>query len=129
MLYERTPTGSTGTAYRVRNAGNATAVGVVVSFHLENLQLSSGIGDPPDKKTVRCANQELTCQEFTYSLGDIPPGETSSDFILNVTNHEDLDEAGLVETINATASSVTPEPEAALASNIIRLYKFGVICT
>ena len=124
MLYERTPEGLPGTAYRVRNAGNATAVGVIVSFHLENLQLSSGIDDPPDKKTVHCANQELTCQEFTYSLGDIPPGETSSGLKFVVVLHEDR-EAGTVGTINATASSVTPEPKATLASNIIRHFMFG----
>ena len=133
MLHETAPDDAPrSVAYRVQNAGTATAVGVVVSFRLENLEIqkSANFSPPPDTTTVACADGELTCQEFSWRVGSLLPGETSNPFTITTWPHSGLDTTatdwkGRVGTIKATASSNPPELGILMANNVIQIYSFA----
>ena len=98
MLYETGPVGDpSDIAYSVQNAGTATAAGVTVSFHLEDLEIehTSVSPNPPDKKNVTCADGELTCQEFSWKFGSLLPGETSKPFTFETERHSAFDALAL----------------------------------
>ena len=135
MLYETAPVGDpSAIAYSVQNAGTATAVGVIVSFDLDDLEIrkDSDFSPPPDTTTVPCDDQEqeLTCQEFSWKFGSLLPGETSKPFTFPTWTHSGINDMasdwkGRVGTIKATASSNSPEPDMLMANNVIKVYSFG----
>ncbi len=113
--------------YRVRNVGTATADGVAVSFLLEDLQFSSADGfAPQDRRTVDGTNET-----FTWEVGTIPPGGTrAADF--STALHSGISTVFLpggeyrIGVINATASSLQPEPRTLLANNTIKVYSHAI---
>ena len=123
MLYEQGPKGEEGrVAYTVRNNGTATATGVTVSFLLERLEVpSSRLGDITGAETVNA-----TSQKFTWEIGTISPGGTSSNLIFRTdlhTGHNGLPPAGSrFGSIRARAFSISPEPVELQANNVIEIY-------
>ena len=134
MLHETAPVSATNSIeYSVRNAGRATAVGVIVSFHLEGLEIRKGtnFSPPPGTRTVACADGELACQEFSWNFGSLTPGETSKPLSFPTWPHSAYDTTqtnwkGRVGSINATASSDSHEPDILLVNNAIKVYSFAL---
>ena len=124
MLHEVDPDGTNNqvVGYSVRNIGTATATGVTVSFLLEDLDISTSAGspDPPDKMIVDSTNQK-----FTWKFGNLSPGETSLPLSFSTGLHSGHTSAGRVGVINATASSVSPEPDTLLGNNVAKVYSYA----
>ena len=118
--------------YRVRNVGTATAHGVTVSFLLEDLETYHNSNNP-DLVTsnitgVRTDN-DTKQHSFTWEVGTLQPGKTSKNLEFGTHINPNLQsELGQndynIGVINATASSITPEPDTLLVNNIIKLYSY-----
>ncbi len=125
MRYELAPVDNKSkVAYTVENIGTATASGVTVSFRLEDLKAIGLLNTPhlSDKKIVDSApDQGFT--EFTWEVGTIPPGGTAQSLIFS-TSLLSSQTTHLVGVINATASSLQPEPDVLLANNVIKVYSY-----
>ena len=124
MSYEQGPSARyhSHVAYRVKNTGTASAIGVTVSFLLKDLEAVdddlSGLGIT-DKRTENSTNQS-----FTWEVGTVPPGETRQT-LFRTRLHSGHSSPGPVGVITATASSITPEPGMLLANNTIKAYSFA----
>ena len=132
MLYELAPEGQEEEVrYTVRNYGTATAVGVTVSFLLEDLEAR----DFEDSDTAPAAITDIrtedgTNQRITWEVGDIPPGTSDSMSFDTKIHPGRLSEIvsgwrGRIGVINATASSLSPEPGMLLANNNVKVYAFA----
>ena len=111
-------------AYSVKNNGTTIATGVTVSFLLEDLEaddndLGSSIRD---KRTENNTNQR-----FTWEAGTIPPGgSTLVEFSTMLHSGVSLTSGEYrIGVINATASSIEPEPDILLGNNSIKVYSFA----
>ena len=105
-------------AYSVRNLGTATATGVTVSFLLEDLQTNT-ILPITGKETV-----DNTNQRFTWEVGTVLPGETSSDLKFSTVNHSGHTTANRIGSTTATVSSDQQEPGLFLANNVAKVYSY-----
>ena len=127
MLYEQLRTGPV--RYTVKNNGTATAIGVTVSFLLEDLET-----DEEDLREHHIITDYGTVgntkQRFTWVVGDIPPGGASGALSfstkLHPGRHSEVQPGyrGRIGVINATASSLSPEPEMLLSNNSVKVYSF-----
>ncbi len=122
--------------YSVQNNGTATAIGVSVSFMLEDLQVSESANpshDPTfqfaattitpiitDKETV-----DTTNQRFTWVIGNMPPGSASEKLVFSTSLHSGHTSAGRIGSIRAEASSFSPEPDALLDNNVKKFYSYA----
>ncbi len=128
MLYEHGPSSNRrDVVYRVQNNGTATATGVTVSFLLEGLEASAAdLGSSiTGIETVNNINQRLT-----WEIGTIPPGGiTINPVVFSTTLHSNTPTLSVGEyrvgVINATASSIEPEPDLLMGNNVIKLYSFA----
>ena len=126
MLYEQGPRGDEREiAYRVRNNGTATAVGVTVSFLLEDLagtgQKFRDLRDFGSITGVETVN--ATDQRFAWVVGNLPPGGiTQNDLTFGTDRHPSHTAPPLMGVINARASSISPEPFQLQANNVIKVY-------
>ena len=120
--------------YTVRNNGTATAVGVTVSFLLEDLEVGDfADSDTPPAGIADIRTEDGTNQRLTWEVGDIPPGGTSGSITFQTKLHSgrlseivnSLTWPGRIGVINATASSLSPEPGMLLANNSIKVYAFA----
>ena len=114
--------------YSVQNNGTATAIGVSVSFLLEDLQAGASLTFaestiPPiitGKETVN-----TTDQRFTWEVGNIPPGSASQTLVFLTVLHSGHTSTGRIGSIRAEASSFSPEPDALLDNNVKKLYSYA----
>ena len=120
MSYEQENNGDV--TYRVRNTGTATAIGVTVSFLLEDLEARdiSGI----------ITEQSGATQRFTWGVGNVPSGETRElTFYTRLrTGYFQFiptDWPGLIGIIRGEATSLSPEPDILLANNVITVYSLA----
>lgn len=118
--------------YTVRNNGTATAVGVTVSFLLEDLEVDDfEDSDTPPASITNIRTEDGTNQRLTWEIGDIPPGGTSNSTTFGTRIHPGRSSEivpgwrGRIGVINATASSLSPEPGMLLANNNIKVYAFA----
>ena len=126
MLYEQGPRGDEREiAYRVRNNGTATAVGVTVSFLLEDLEGRGTnfreIRDGASITGVETVNG--TDQRFAWVVGNLPPGGiTRNDLTFGTDRHPSHTTPPLMGVINARASSISPEPVQLQDNNVIKVF-------
>ena len=114
---------STDVEYRVRNVGTATATGVTVSFLLEDLQTYAFVSSSSITST-----NEGTNQRFTWEVGTLPPGGTSTDLTFSTSLHTGLHTVPVnkqVGVVTATASSNQPEPGFLLPNNVAKVYSYA----
>ena len=116
-------------AFSVQNNGTATATGVAVSFLLEDLDTFEATS-VSDKRTVNG-----TDERFTWEVGTISPGDTSSNFEFSPDLHpghrDDFISKGgstyLIGVITATASTDQPELAVLKANNVTTVYEYAYI--
>ena len=113
-------------AYSVLNIGTATATGVTVSFHIQDLQASdTDIASSPimDKRT----DDDTKEQSFTWEVGTILPGSASGKLTFSTGIHQgyDVPRPSKIGVITATAYSIQPEPDFLLGNNEIKVYSFS----
>ena len=132
MVYEQGPSGNESrVSYSVQNIGTATATGVTVSFLLEDLQLGSFADNEAPPITTGKETVNTTDQRFTWEIGTIPAGGVSNTWTFATNLHSGRHSEvmpgwpGLIGVINATASSISPEPDILLTNNVIRIYSFA----
>ncbi len=107
--------------FKARNFGTEIATGVVVSYHLKDLETYISSPNIRDKRTDDSTKE----QWFTWEVGTLRPGQTSVFMRFSTLRHSGHTTVGQIGVITATAESDQPEPDFLLGNNELAVYSFA----